>query len=498
MISKLSSKKRDSVSISILLAAALFIGVYLIFNTVVISKDGVTFIEYAKEFGTVPVETMVNKAQHPGYPWLIFITHKITKFWHGNIPVFSWIYCAQCVALFFRIITIVLLYFTGKKVLDAKLSFWAVLILIILPKTAQYGSDVLSDWPHLCFLAAGLLLILNAFSNQKFWLFGFVGLASGVGYLIRPECVQLVLLSGLWLVLQFIWPRRIINRPRILLAMLLLIVGFSMLSGPYMKLKGSIFPKKSFDAFTQDARQMETYKNSEHMIQASLCSESNIIEAFEHLIDNIGEMLMWFFAPALFIGIYLWFKRRNWHEPQVFFMTAFIILNTVLLIMLYCKYKYMSYRHIMPLLMILIFYIPVGMQQFAGWFQYGLSKYARPFPLLYTGGKRWFFALFLIGFSICAPKLFKPIRMDKQGYIAVAKWLADNTNKEDLIAVPDIRIAFYAQRQGTVCNNKDIPSDAAYIVTIPMVSQDGIKRDDALYEYIGDEKKSIKLVVYRN
>jgi len=192
MIPKQSVKYKDFISISILLTAALCIGVYLIITTILIAKDGVTFIEYAQKLEAAPVKTMSNEFQHPGYPYLILMAHKITGFLHKNTSVFGWIYCAQSIALLFRLIAIIILYFIGKKLLDSRLSFWAILIFILLPHPAKYGSDALSDWPHLCFLAAGLLLMLSGASNKRFWLFGFAGLVSGTGYLIRPECVQLV------------------------------------------------------------------------------------------------------------------------------------------------------------------------------------------------------------------------------------------------------------------------------------------------------------------
>jgi hypothetical protein len=56
--------------------------------------------------------------------------------------------------------------------------------------------------------------------------------------------------------------------------------------------------------------------------------------------------------------------------------------------------------------------------------------------------------LLVIGIVICVPKLFRPIRIEKKGYRLAAEWLKENTTKEDVIAVPDIRISFYAERKG--------------------------------------------------
>ena len=52
--------KQDIIYLSILLAAALCIGIYLIATTVSISRDGVVYIEYAKNFANAPTRTMLE------------------------------------------------------------------------------------------------------------------------------------------------------------------------------------------------------------------------------------------------------------------------------------------------------------------------------------------------------------------------------------------------------------------------------------------------------
>ncbi|MGA2916318.1 MAG: glycosyltransferase family 39 protein [Sedimentisphaerales bacterium] len=445
---------------------------------------------------------MLNEAQHPGYPWLIIMVYKVTSFLCKNTSVFSWIYCAQSVTLLSRLITIAILYYIGKKLSGSWLSFWAILIFIVLPKPAEYGSDVLSDWPHLCFLTAGLLLILNGASNKRFWLFGFAGLASGMGYLIRPECVQLIVLGSLWLGLQLVWHKRIINRGKALCAICLLIAGFLVTAGPYMKLKGSIFPKKNVDLFTQEFRQIEISEKSNRIMFASQFAGSDIPKAFGKLGQNIGETLMWFFVPALLIGMHTWFKTRKWYETETFLAGALIILNVFLMVCLYCRYRYMSYRHILPLLILLVFYVPIGLQELAIWFRHIFSRDADSISVTGRNEKFWFLILFFIGFFVCVPKLFMPIRMEKQGHRATAKWLGANTDNTDIVAVPDIRIAFYAQREGVVYEKDDIPSNAVYVVRI--ISKNAQNETaltwllgDVVYEYINKGGESINVIIRR-
>ena len=206
-VSHLDDRSKAIIHISILLAISFCVGVYLISTTVLIAKDGITFIEYAKGLETSPLKAIKSEYQHPGYPFLIAAAHKIAKIGQDGSSLWSWIYSAQAVALIFRLLTVVLLYFIGKKIVGQRFSFWAILILILLPDAAELGSDALSDWPHIFFLSAGFLLLIWGAVSRKWWLFGFSGLAAGMGYLIRPECAQVVVFGTLWLGLQLFYSR---------------------------------------------------------------------------------------------------------------------------------------------------------------------------------------------------------------------------------------------------------------------------------------------------
>lgn len=506
MISEQSGKSRDFISVSILLTVALCVGIYLIVTTAMIAKDGVTFIKYAKQFESAPVKTMMNEFQHPGYPWLILTAHKMTDFLYENTSILSWIYCGQSVSLIFRLFAITVLYFIGKHLLGAKLSFWAILILILLPKPAEYGSDALSDWPHLFFLAMGLLLLISGAVNKRRWLFGFTGLTAGAGYLIRPECAQLVVLGCLWLGLQLLWSKHTMSKGKALSALVLLLVGFLAIAGPYMKLKGAVFPKKNVGQFVQSSQQQEVYAHNNQavpeVVHTAQFAPPNIAKALCKLGGNVGETLMWFFVPALLIGMYKWFKTRKWHEPETFFIIALIVLNVPVMIWLYCKHGYMSDRHTLPLLILPILYVPVGLQELAIWFEERFSKKVESSSAINRNERFWFLVLFLIGISICVPKLFRPIRIKKQGYRAAAKWLKVNTDSADKVAVPDIRISFYAQREGVEYENGNIPANVVYTVRISRNQKDETALMESLgkveYKYVSKRKRGVNVIIHRN
>lgn len=465
-----SSRSRAIIHTSILLAIAFCVGIYLISTTVLIAKDGITFIEYARNLEISPFKTMRSEYQHPGYPFLIIVAHKIAKIGDDGSSLWSWIYSAQAVALIFRLLTVALLYFVGQKIVGQRFGFWAILILILLPDPAKLGSDALSDWAHIFFLSTGLLLLIWGAVSRKWWLFGFVGLAAGMGYLIRPECAQVVVFGTLWSGLQLFYSGRIISKRKAVFAFALLLVGFLVIAGPYMKLKGAVFPKKQLVQFVPNTQSSEVYEQEIQMCSNSVYTSgfapSDIAGALGKLVQRIGETLMWFFVPALLIGMYKYFRKQSWREPERFFIIALIALNVPIMILLYCKFGYMSRRHTLPLVVFTIFYVPAGLEALACWLD---KKFSKAMERLFTSKVNvdfWFLVLLVIGISICSPKLLRPIRIEKQSYRAAARWLAQNTDEQDIIAVSDIRIGFYSGRRGVKYDGQTIPQEAQYVVKV--------------------------------
>ena len=491
--------KLSTIHIIILLALGAVIGIYLISTTTVIAKDGVTFIEYAKKVRAAPISTMTRKYQHPGYPLLILAAYEIASVLYEGVSIWSWIYCAQGVALTFRLLAIMAVYFIGRDLVGAELSFWGVLILVFLPKPAEYGSDALSDWPHIFFLAVGVWLLMRA-ANGKWWLFGFSGLTAGMGYLIRPECAQVVVFGSFWLGLQLLWSKRTMCKREALCAMALLLVGFLLTAGSYMKLKGAVFPKKQlvsgFRTREVCEQRMQIHSNSPGV--AGFAS-SEIARGFGKLVERVGDTLMWFFVPALLLGIYGHFRKCDWYRPEKFFIMALVVLNIPLMVVLYCKYDYMSRRHTMPLVIFTIFYASAGLQAMGAWLQGKLSKEVEKPSKIKTNETTWFLVLLAIGISVCIPKLLTPIHTTKQRFRDVAQWLATHTDTKDIVAVPDIRISFYAQRKGVICKAGQVPKKAQYIVR-EFKAGEAIflgQLDNIEHEYV-DQANGNRVIIYRN
>lgn len=480
-------QRYDVVNLLILLFAASVLGIYLIATTAVISKDGVMYIELAKVFSTEPMR--VVKERFFGYPLLIHTAHKIALAFGAGSSVLTWIYAAQSITLLCRILTLIPLYFIGKLLVGSKWSFWAVLILIILPYPAEFGCDVLRDWPHILFLTVGFLCLLRGAEYGKWWLFGGVGLAAGFGHMIRPECAQLVIYGTVWVLVRLAAPKHNMNRRKLCYALIALFIGFVVPAGPYMQARGRILPEKVKVYITASANSPES--DAENGLNVSVASSlpGEIVKTIGKIAEEMSDNLMYYFVPPLVIGTLMRIRKRSALKgAERFFMTAFIGTNVAMMIILYDAYQYLSRRHCLPLVVFLIFYVPAGLTVEAQWLRDRFSKSRSPSNPQSRG---WFVALLMIGVAICMPKLLRPIGIDKRGFRAAATWLNENTDPEDVIAVPDPRITFYAERKGLIYTT-ETPGETGYVVRIEKDESEGNTASG-----MGQEKYSVQVAKRR-
>lgn len=203
--------------------------------------------------------------------------------------------------------------------------------------------------------------------------------------------------------------------------------------------------------------------------------------------------------PALAIGFYCRFRGNAKHE-EWFLITAFVLINVTMMVLRYCYIElHASKRWSLPLITFTIFYIPVGLQVIGNWLESKFPMNKQKTDLSQEKKGSWFLILLLIGISICIPKLVRPPRIKNQSYREAAKWLKENTAPADIIAVPDKRIAFYAERKGLEYSEQ-IPDQVDYIVRI---IKSGDKKQDSgenINEEFStwvDKKKYRKLVIYK-
>jgi hypothetical protein len=479
----LRTPKKDAVNILILTAIAATIGTYIITTTVLISKDGTTYINNAMFFLNRPLQTI--KTDYPGYIILIALAHKITTLFFTN-SVYTWTYTAQTLSLLCRILSLIPLYFIGKLLVGRRKTFWALLILIFLPYPAIFGSDVLRDWPHILFLSTSILCLISGARTGKWWFFALAGMISSLGHTIRPECAQIVIYCLIWLLIILLSPKPKLTRTRALCLTFVLLIGFAIPAAPYIKGRGKILPyklKKVLISCPNRENPSDTQSNIDNpqtTLYAGLTPD--IIKSCGQLLKGISSNLLYYFVLPLIIGLYCHFRRlRRVIFTESFFILALVILYAIMMILLFTKWGYISRRHCMPMVVFTIFFVPFGMQMLAHWISRGVLK----------GHQRnlLFLILIALGLVVCFAKFARitPLRWEKEGYLIAANWLKENVSENEIIAVPDERLTFYASRKG-ITIGRMIPQEVKYIINI-------VKEGDSspVFKRPYEEKNSVQI-----
>lgn len=444
--------RRDTIrDVLILLGLSLVIGAYLIGTTRLISKDGVFYIEWARQLSSGPGK-LVHKLSI-GYPGMIFGTHwLLSSFLPDSYQ--TWILSGQVISLLFRMLTVIPIYLIALMIANRRTAFLCCLILLILPDPAHFSCDVLRDWPHLFFLASGFLALLRGSQTGRWQPFAWAGLLAGCGYWIRMEAAQLLLYGLAWMVAGLTLPFLKQNKHRLMISLVALLAGFLLFFIPHARLSERIVPVK-IKRLLSDSRPAPM---TPEPVEAAATEPGELGDSVLELMEGISENLMYVFLPFWLLGLVNRLSKSGRAKlTERFYMTALILVNTLMLLVLNSVWGYMSRRHVLPMVALTICYVPIGLGVFSEWAAAGLSaRRTRP-PVQ---ARQVFRTLLVIGAVICLPKLLRPIGSDKLGYLQAARWIAEHTPPDVLVASTDRRLPFYAQRPCVLYEGRRFPRKA--------------------------------------
>ena len=351
-----ATKKRVSCLLMVLVVCA-GVRIWLIANTEVIARDGVVYVKMAREWSADASHVVQSYDYHVGYPVAIAGTHRILEALGQARYTSSWDLSGQIVSLVASLLTMVGVWWLAGMAFDWRIAWLSALLFGVGRKWAALGADVLSDALAVCLqiwavvLALLLLRQLRQKSNWAILLAAGVGICSGLGYLVRPEALLILILAvAFWLICQFYWRASW----RLTFACIgVALLGALACAGPYMIAIGALSKKKSVDQIIMaPARQFDSFA----WLAGLLPGQRPAIRVF---VNQFFEALHP--AVALFLCIWLavWickkvlrvqlpsklliFPRR---VNALFMLTAS---GAIMLMLtgLYHNVHYMSERHVM-------------------------------------------------------------------------------------------------------------------------------------------------------
>jgi hypothetical protein len=239
-------------------------------RTVCLTEDGVTFLRYARQLGgegpRPDPATLVGQRgpaarhvldcfadccpalsvlevndQHPGYPLLILALRRSVGDWLADDPLGRWSRSAQLVSLLAGLVLTLGVYLLGRRLLGPAAGFAAAVVVAVSPAFVAQRAEALSDAAALACLVLSAWLALRTLATNRCRDAALCGLCGGIGYLIRPEAVQVAALLALVLAARGLMGAPARRRQFMQLAALTL--PLLCCCGPYMAVRGSVLTK---------------------------------------------------------------------------------------------------------------------------------------------------------------------------------------------------------------------------------------------------------------
>jgi hypothetical protein len=182
------------------------------------------------------------------------------------------------------------------------------------------------------------------------------------------------------------------------------------------------------------------------------------------LARRLAEHFSYYFLPFALVGLYRWLREGGGGRLKLLLL-LFLLANAALPVARHiCFAASFSRRYLLPLAAFLAFFVPTGL----GAAGCRIAEYVRRL----RGGKLsscgssnlYFLALLAIGIAVCMPRLLRPVRSEKKGYLSAAGWLRRNMAIEEKAGVPDARIAFYADRKARKLRDGDFGAGLDFVV----------------------------------
>jgi len=429
--------RNEKINLAILLLLSFILSIYLFFQTYVISLDGAfQYVPVAKDFASGLFKKALNHSQQPLYSFLIaFVSQWVSDFELAG----KW------VSTLFGIFMIFPVYFLGKRIFDERIAFLSTLLLVIHPHIRRFSADVLKESTYLFFLATALWFGWRTIQNEKKYAFLFIPLFSVLAYLVRPDGFEVLLIVFFYIL--FVKEFSISGRKRT--AILLLLLSSVILFLPYLfnlkEVRGEWTLSKAKSIVAMLGLEVKgdeipfTYK---------------IFYSFKRLNLEILYIFPPVYIFLLIIGLLKGiFSRLKTGEGLLLSFCALHYVVLFLMVMNTTEWgadkkvlvNHLSARHVLPLLLISIYWIGEG---FLAIYHWVYKKVESKFLLLRSGQERKsiiiMVSLLILILAIVLPKTLKPQRYERLPEKWAGVWIKDQSGKEITLLTTLPRVAYYA------------------------------------------------------
>jgi hypothetical protein len=333
----------------------------------------------------------------------------------------------------------------GKQIFDGKIAFVSAFFLVIHPYIRRFSADVLKESTYLFFFATAFWFGWRTIQNEKKYAFLFIPLFSVLAYLIRPDGLEVLLIVFFYVLFikEFSIPGR--KRTAILLLLLSSVIfllpylfNLRMVRGEWLlskaksivailglEVKGDEIPftYKIFYSFKRLNLEILYIYPPVYILLLTIGLLKGIFSRFK-----TGEGLLLSFCALHYVVLFL----------MVMNTTVWGADKTVLV-------NYLSARHVLPLLLISIYWIGKGFLIIYDWV-YKKLKSNLFFLRLWPERKSilMMVSLLILILAIVLPKTLKPQRYARLPEKWAGVWIKDQCEKEATLLTTLPRVAYYA------------------------------------------------------
>ena len=349
------------------------------------------------------------------------------------------------ISSFFGIFVIFPVYFLGKRIFDQKIAFLSAFFLTIHPYIRRFSADVLKESTYLFFLAAALWLAWKAIQEEKKYGFLFIPLFSGLAYLVRPDGFEV--LSVVLFYVIFVKKFSIPGRKKTVI--LLLLLSSCVIFLPYL-----IHLREVKEVWTLSKAKSIGGMLGLEVMEDGVPFTQKILFSLKRLNLEILAIFHPVYIFLLVMGLMkkIFFPRKT---GEGFLLSFGVLHYTVLFLMVLnttvwgadkaVQTDHLSGRHVLPLLLISIFWVGEGFMTIHQW----ISKKIDSQPLmLRIDPKRkpliTFAVLLMVLLAMVLPKTLKPQRYERLPEKWAGTWIEKQCGKGMTIFTTMPRVAYYA------------------------------------------------------
>jgi asparagine N-glycosylation enzyme membrane subunit Stt3 len=432
--------KGERSDLIILLLVSFLLSLYLFFYTYVVSFDGAfQFIPMAKRFASESFNRAIAYGgQQPLYSFFIAAVSK----WVPNFEA-----AGKAVSTLFGLLIIFPVYFLGKRIFDRKTAFISTLFLALHPYLRRFSADVLKESTYLFFFATAIWFSWRTIEGQKRYPYLFIPLFSVLAYLVRPDGIEVLLVVFFYL----LFIKRVMPPQKRWILILLIILSAGILFAPYL-----LHLRESAGEWALGKTKTLRMILGGGLIHGDVPFLQKILYSLKELNLKIIGTYHPLYLFLLVLG--LWKRGGSKLKDGEKFLISLGVCHYLVLFLLVLNLTpwrqdetlvgaYFSGRHVLPLLIVSIFWVGEGFFWISSWIS-GKVGASRLLSRL-DPGRRSLLVLsmsLVLVLALVLPKTLKPQRYERLTEKWAGTWIKDRSGEKSPVFTTLPRVAYYAER----------------------------------------------------